>query len=509
MLKLFATLNAKIWWRSLAGVEIAAMLFYSVFLLLVLGQFLGVILILIFMDDVEQARQFYSWITEDIQFTAHLVFLNSLFFSQIFFVKINRLQLNENRKLLSFGMSANRLAWYLNLAGFFHPLNVIFLFVWLLYLINMAGSATHIAMVTLLVFVTYGVISSLKWRFRIFSAERFKQLSAVVSTFVLFFILIGLYLDFTPYIESPDLAAQTVNPWLIYTPGYLFYYAGHLLTDPAIHIFLIALLLFLFVVVNRDMMLNTKSALLSPPQTTSAITKKSQLSFFIKWLGHEGGKYFHAVWSHKYSKIQLLITYVFVIPYIVFLGDSTYIIGVFLTLIPMIFLMVMLTNMFGFEHREILLSLQFPVRLETIVIERIKAALLICLAGSSIVLILVPVFIESIPAMLQMHMGIIMISLVFLHYILRSSINNYKKIEEVSVMSVSNPVLPASITFSSVFIVMIIGLFTFFIFESFVWYHIAILVGVNLILLLSFMRKLARISYPFKLKMIPKLWNEL
>ncbi|MCC5940899.1 MAG: hypothetical protein JJU37_05100 [Balneolaceae bacterium] len=509
MLKQFVTLNVKIWWRSLAGVEIAAMIFYSVFLLLILGQFLGVILILIFMDDVEQARQFYSWITEDIQFTAHLLFLNSLFFSQIFFVKINRLQLNENRKLLSFGMSANRLAWYLNLAGFFHPLNVIFLFVWLMYLISMAGSASHIAMVTILVFVTYGVISSLKWRFRIFSAERFKHVSAVVGTFVLFFILIAVYLDFTPYISSPDVAADFLNSWLIYTPGYLFYYAGNLLTSTAIHYFLIGLLLFLFMVVNRDMMLNSKAALLTPPQSSSGIKKKSQLALFIKWLGHEGGKYFHAVWSHKYSKIQLLITYVFVIPYIIFLGNDTYVIGVFLTLIPIIFLMVMLTNMFGFENREILLSLQLPIPMETIVRERIKTALLVCLAGSSIVLILVPVFIESVPAMLQIHMGIIMISLAFLHYILRSSINNYKKIEEVSVMSVSNPVLPASITFTSVFIVMIIGVFTFFIIESFVWYHIAILVSINLILFISFRRKLARISEPFNQKVIPKLWNEL
>ncbi len=485
------------------------MLFYSIFLLLILGQFLGVILILIFMDDVEQARQFYSWITEDVQYMAHIIFLNSLWFSQIFFVKISRLQLNENRKLLSFGMSANKLAWFLNMAGFLHPLNVIFLFVWLIYMISMAGSATHVAMVAILVFVNYGVISSLKWRFRIFSADRFKHVSAVVGTFVLFFVLMAVYLDFTPYISSPDVAADYLNKWLIYTPGYLFYYAGNLLTSSAVHYFLMALLLFLFVVVNRDMMLNTKEALLSPPQSSSKINKKSQLALFIKWLGHEGGKYFHAVWSHKYSKIQLLITYVFVIPYIVFLGNDTYVIGVFLTLIPIIFLMVLLTNMFGFENREILLSLQLPMKMETVVRERIKAALLVCLAGSSVVLILVPVFIESIPAMLQIHMGIIMISLFFLHYILRSSISNYKKIEEVSVMSVSNPVLPASITFSSVFIVMIIGIFTFFIIESFVWYHISILMVINLLLLISFRRKLARISEPFNQKVIPRLWNEL
>ncbi len=508
MFKLFSTLNAKLWWRSLQGVEIAAMIFYSVFIMLIVGQFLGVILLLLF-ADVTMAQQIYPWITPDIQLFANFVFVNGLWLTQIFFTKINRLRINENRKLLAFGMPVGKLTNYLNFAGFFHPINFLFQFFWLLYLINMSQSPLQMLVVVLFVLANYGVINSLKWRFRLFSSERFSQVGAVILTLVLFFILLSIYVDYTPYFVSPESAADALLGWLYYSPGYVFYYIGSELTGLAEQLISISVLMVLIFYINKDLAANTKAALLTPPQSSSTVQKKSQLAGFIRWLGHEGGKYFYAVWNHKYSKIQLLITYVFVIPYIIILGDGTYIIGVFLTLIPVIFLMVMLTNMFGFENRELLLSLQFPVKTEYLVKQRITAALLICLIGSSIVLIMVPVFIVSLPVMIQVHLGIILISLVFMHYILKSSINNYKKIEEVSVMSVSNPVLPASITFTSVFIVTILGIFTFIVFENYIWYHIAALVVANILLLFTLMKKLKSISVPFKKKVIPRLWNEL
>jgi len=122
---------------------------------------------------------------------------------------------------------------------------------------------------------------------------------------------------------------------------------------------------------------------------------------------------------------------------------------------------------------------------------------------------MVPIFITTLPAMIQVHLGIIMITLVFMHYIMSSSINNYRKIEAVSVMSVSNPVLPASITFTSVFIVTILGLFTFIIIEPYIWYHISAILLINILLLISLIKKLRTVAQPFKEKVIPRLWNEL
>ena len=509
MFKLFSVMNARLWWRSLQGLEVAAILFYGLFILLIAGQFTGVVVLLLFTDDIETAQAFYPWITKDIQYFVHLLFVNILWVNQIFFTKINRLKISENRKLLTFGVTVRKLSVYLNVAGFLHPINALFHFFWILYAWFLSETFVQFGTGVLLVIANYALIYSLKWRFRIFTAEKFKQVGAVVTTFVLFFILVALYLDVTPFIGSMDEAADLFSGWLIYTPGYLFYYVFGVMDSSAVFAIVITVLAVVLVTATVDMIRNTKMALLTPVQNTSHTVQNGQLALFIKWLGHEGGKYFYSVWNHKYSKIQLMITYVFVVPYIIFLGDTSYIIGVFLTLLPIIFLLVMLTNMFGFENRELLLSLQFPMRTESIVRQRVQTAILVCLGGSSIVFILVPVFTTGIAEMVQVHLGILCIVLVFLHYILKSSIQNYKKIEEVSVMSVSNPVLPASITFIAVFIVMILGIGTFIFFDSILYYHIAFLAVANLILFISFKRKLSRIEQPFIQKVIPKLWNEL
>lgn len=509
MLKLFAEINAKSWWRSLHGIELAAMLFYSFFVLIIAGQFMSLLIVLLFTDDIEFARQFYPWITEEIQYFLHLVVVNVLWLNQVFFTKINRLNINENRKLLAYGYTVNRLSGFINLSGLFHPINLLFIVFWLIYSHFHSASGLHFFVSVLLILANYAMINSVKWRFRIFSAERFNYVSTVVLTIVIFFLLMITYTDYSVHLISPAAAADAFSEWLIYSPGYLFYYLFTANLNTALLFLLVFLLILVLIFLTADMIRNVKAALLTPSQQSSFSEKKGRLPKFIRWLGHEGGKYFYTVWSHKYSKIQLLITYVFVIPYIVILGDGVYIIGVFLTLIPIIFLLVMLTNMFGFENRELLLTVQLPIEIEDLVKQRINAALLVTLAGASVVLILVPVFITDIPVMLQVHMGIVMICLVFLHYIMKSSIDNYKKIEEVSVMSVSNPVLPASITFTSVFIVMILGLFTFLVFEQVIWYHISIIFAFNILLLLSLRKKMKKIYSPFKEKVIPKLWNEL
>lgn len=509
MLKLFSILNLKLWWRSLQGVEIAAIIFYSVFVMLATGQFFGVIVVLLFTSDIEQFQTVYPWLTEEVHLFGNLLFVNVFWLTQVFFTKISRLRINENRKLLAFGMPAKSLSHYLNLAGFLHPLNLVFQIIWLLYLGFMAETTRQYAAVALLIFVNYGLITSIKWRFRIFAADRFKIVSGVTMLLVIFALIIASHINFSSYVRSPHTTAQFLIDWLYYSPGYIFYYIGSSLTETSEQVIVISVLLVLAVLLNRDIFLKTKNALLSPPKSSSSVETHSQLSGFMKWLGKEGGKYFFTVWNHKYSKIQLLITYVFVVPYVVLLGDSIYIIGVLLTLIPIIYLMVMLTNMFGFENRELLLSLQMPVKRKTIVTQRIMAALLVSLAGSSIVFIMVPMFIESVPVMIQVHLGILTICLVFLHYIMTSCIENYKKIEEVSVMSISNPVLPISMSFSAMFIVMILGLFTFFVFEEYVWFHIAVLIGADLILGITLIRKIHSMPEPFQTKVIPHLWNEL
>ena len=151
------------------GVEVAAILFYSVFIMVATGQFFGVILVLLFTSDIDQFQALYPWLTEEVHLFANLLFVNVFWFTQVFFTKISRLRINENRKLLSFGMPVKKLTHYLNLAGFMHPLNLIFQVFWIIYLGYMAQTLIQYFAVLLLILVNYGLITSIKWRFRMLS----------------------------------------------------------------------------------------------------------------------------------------------------------------------------------------------------------------------------------------------------------------------------------------------------------------------------------------------------
>jgi len=59
------------------------------------------------------------------------------------------------------------------------------------------------------------------------------------------------------------------------------------------------------------------------------------------------------------------------------------------------------------------------------------------------------------------------------------------------------------------FIVMILGLFTFFVFEEYIWFHILAMITLDLILGLLLIRKINSMTEPFQTKVIPQLWNEL
>ena len=112
MLKSFISLHAKLWWRSVTGAELFAILFYSLFLLLIFGQFAGIAVALALNINPDSVQELYPWFTADIQKLAHLLFLNMVWIVQFIFTKSNRLPLHENRKLLAFSMTKKKLAGY-------------------------------------------------------------------------------------------------------------------------------------------------------------------------------------------------------------------------------------------------------------------------------------------------------------------------------------------------------------------------------------------------------------
>jgi hypothetical protein len=513
MFKLFVTLNIRLWWRSLKGIEIGAILFYSIFLLLILGQFVGIAITLLFAPEIDVIQEAYPWFTTNVQLMFNLIFINMMWFTQLFFTKISRLRLNDNRKLLALGLPVKKLSRYLSFAGFLHPVNLLFNIIWILYLGLMTNSLLQIVSVLLLLVANYGLINSFKWRFKIFSEDNLKWVNGLLGISIIMLILFVSVAEIRVYFQDPIAIAGTVNNWLQYTPGALFLWMASSQGIVAELWASVIILSILILVLYEDLNQHSKLALLTPLASASNSDESNKVLFFIKWLGGQGGKYFYSVWSHPYSKTQFLLTYVLVIPYIFFMNDGTstgsYMVAVFLALIPVLFLMVMLTNLFGFENRELLLSLQAPVKIQTIIRDRFISAFKITTIAFATVLIAIPFFFESIATMLQIFFGVTFITMVFLHYVLQSCINNYKKVENVSLMSVSNPIIPASITFSSMFMVLLLGIISFIVFEGIQWIHILLLFMATILLGIWFAKKFNRIAEPFRSKVIPQLWNEL
>lgn len=512
MFQLFITLNLRLWWHSLKKTEIGAILLSSVFFLLILGQFLGVAITLLFAGDVEAVRETYPWFTPDVQTALHLVFINLLWMSQLVFTKISRLRLHDNRKLLALGMPVRKLAFLINFAGILHPVNLLFSGFWLFYLGLMTSSAWQFLVIVLFIPVNYGIISTLKWRFKLFSSAHSKWMTGVWGISFFFLLILFSYLNLDSLSQNPQEIVRHLS-WLHYTPGGLIYFLAAGPASPASLIAAAGMLFVSLVMLNRELIHQTKTALLTPAAAAAHPKNSLYLSFFKKWLGPAGGKYFHAVWSHSYAKSQLLLT--FLIPFLYFSishdGSSfgNYFVAAGLGFVPVMFFMTLLINPFGFENRELLLSLQSPVPVGTIIRERIHTAIKIGFVTILLVLIPIPWLYSSPAMMVQVALGIFFISLAVLYFVIRNCFQNYKKIEQVSLFSMSNPVLPASIIYTGMFILFLLGGFCFVPYRPYQWIQIIILVCLSAGLIFILHKKKEELVNLFKSNMIPKLWNEL
>ena len=513
MFKLFIQINTKIWKDSLTGLKIFSFVIYALLGLLFFGQFVGIALLIMFAPNIEVVQELYPWFTEEMQFFAHLFFINSIWFTQLFFTKISRLHLSENRKFLAFGMPLKKLTNYLNIAGFLQPIHLFFSIFWIFYLGLFAQTFIQYFIVILLVVVNYGIISSFKWRLKNASIDYLKLTNALMATVIIALVVTLSYVDLNSTIGQPERFADLFLPWIQFTPGGLLYtLSGHPF-ELTSSLLIIALLTAALVTLSFDLYYHTKSSLLNSFGTQKKQKVSKRIRLYTKIFGRQGAKFFHSVWSHSYTKNQLLITFVITGMYIFLFHDGTsagdVIVGVFLTFIPVMILMLFMTNMFGFENRELLLVIQSPVKTADVAIERVKTSLICTIFGFAVIVITTP-FLYSAPATnIQIYTGALFICLVFLNYLLHSSIKNYEKIEDVQLSSLSNPVIPASVTFTAMFIILLLGLVSFPVINQFQWTHIILLSICNCILLYLFWKRLRNIINPFKSQVVPRLWNEL
>ncbi len=513
MFKLFLNINATLWWRSIKGSELLAMAIYGLFGILIFGQLLLVAFAIMFAPSLESVQEIYPWVTPDAQYLMHLVFINAIWISNLTFTKISRLRLQDNQKFLAFGFPITKLSKYMNLAGFLQPVNLLFNLFWLVYFGFLAASTMNFLVICLMVIVNYGFFNALKWRFKNVLENKLHWVNIALAGVIVIIIITRPYINFSSIVNHPEVFIDQIIGWLKYSPGGLLYFLSASLSNPTVTAGAIGILIAAIFFLYRDLALQTRTALLMPLSTATSDQKNSQLPFFKRVFGKQGGKFFYTVWSHSYTKTQILITFFISGLYIFMFNDGTiigdFMVPVFLTIIPVLLLMLFMTNMFGFENRELLLMLQSPISNDGLVWHRIKAVLISSLGSLLLITFAIPFFFDSMVTMVQIYLGFIFICFIFLHYLLLSSIKNYKKINDVALMSISNSVVPASVSFTGMFMVLLLGLVSFIVFDPFQWLHIALLATVNGLLIYFFIRRISNMKFLFKTHVVPKLWNEL
>lgn len=513
MFKLFITLNVRLWRRSLSGVEIAGIFFYSLFLLLIFSQFISLAFTLLFAQDLEMVKETYPWFDENVQLSFHLLLMNSIWVCQFFFTKISRLRLNENQKLLALGMPRQKLSIYLTLAGFLHPMNFLFHAFWFIYLGLMATTVFQYLAVVLFIIANYSFISFVKWHIKGAYSRAGKIFNGILVLVLFAMVIFIPSVDPETVVQNPGSFFLGLLGWLKYTPAYPIYLLTTLTAAWQIIVALSGLSVLAFYLC-RQLISRTSGALLAPPASSdTGGSSYSGLPVFLKWLGPEGGKFIYSTWNHSYTKTQLGLSFFIPIFYILFVADETaageFTAALFLTFLPGTFLLLLVNNLFGFENRELLLSLQGPSTIRDIIKKRYISAIKITGLSFAIAVVFIPFLFGTLPHMLQIVLAIACILQVMFILLMKNSLSNYKKIEEVGVMSFSNPVLPASVTFMYMFLMLILGLLSFTVIEQFQLAHITILLLVNSGLALVITKKLNQLEQPFKMKIIPRLWNEL
>lgn len=511
--KLFITLNAKIWWRSVKKGELLAIFFYGLFLLLIFFQFVQVALLFLTAENAVVLQEIYPWFDENAWILFHVALINLVWFMQFGFTKMTRLQLAENKKLIALGFPLKKVVQYINLTGFLHPLNLLFHLFWLIYFSSLTNSKTGLLVAVLFIPVSYLMFIIIKWKFH-------KILDKISAPFkwiggILLFVITVLALagDQIFTLENPEELIPQLLGVFAYTPGMLFYSmftetSSTILT--VVSLLMIVSLVWMFIEVSQQ----TRKALVTPFATGTPDDSKSLLRHFITVFGHEGGKSQFYIWSHPYAQTQAGFALLFPAFYLLVVADGTlpginYIVPMFFTMMPVIVSVVMISNLFGFENRELLLSLQFPVKRTHLLAEKLNAAFLVGAFVATAGFVGVLYFFKSPVHLIQVMMGITLIFLIFFNYLMKRSLLHYKKIESVSMFSMSNPVVAQSVSFLSIFGILILSVLVFPVYESIQLFHISAIIAANVYVLIVIRRNLKKFPRIFKRRLIPELWNEL
>lgn len=510
------TLNWRIFLSNLNRFQLFLTIGYVMFLGMMLINLAGTAIVVVMLDQDPWMQVQLPWLTPYIYKFILLVFANTYWVMHFSFTNMRLMNIEENRKLLGFGFPLKRLAKYLTLIGFFHPVNLIYNLTWLVFLLIQVHHFYQIPVAIAAISLNYVLIYSIKNRFIRVVEKRFV---AVVIGFL--FLVFGLFQMVSLFTKNAqrifsELLPQieTVNAFLSWTPGGMLIqtvtedYGGL----NALIIFVFATILVGLVVI--DHFNKTKEGLLNPGLKKVEEESSQLWPVLRKILGRNAGKYYFYVMKHPYNRLQVLTLMVIPIVYVPLLLSvdfeiaRTVLIPTILAGIPVALLAMGMANMYGYENREFLLHLQFPINLEKQLKERFLGVILLPLLVFYLITVFELLFIPGIGSPIQIFIANTFFFLMFMLLFVWSSYFQYQK-ATYSSFSYKHPIIPQKVTFAISFLIFSMGYLVFIPLNGLEWYRETIMGTVIVIMGVYLWQHMEVLVNLFKTRVLMRLWSEL
>lgn len=488
---------------------------YIIFLLVLFSNLLGSALVIVFFDQDPVVLQNLPWLTNEIHQLIVLIFANVLWILHFSFTSTRLLNMKENRKLLAFGYPISKLSWHLNLMGFFHPLNLIYNFTWLVFLLMQIQHFMYVPVVVAAILLNYAVIYSIKHRFLKIVEKRFK-----IITFSALFLIFGtiqavaiVSRKFELLVSQYMPGVSTLNAYLHYSPGGLMEYTATgsygLVEAAVIYSFCAALIFLIF----RDHYLKTREGLQTPAKEQNIYKRNHFWHFLKKWLGLHAGKFYYYVLSHSYNRLQLLtialIPAVY-IPLLLQLGNNYYsalLIPTMLAAIPVVLLSMGMANMYGYENKEFLLHKQFPSSFEKQLKERFLGIIVVPLLIFYLITTAEILYLPQLGSVGEIYIANTFFFVCFMLVFIWSSFYYYQKADYTS-FSFKHPIISQKVTFMMIFLIFGLGYAVFAPLGDYQIYRLFVMGGLILAISIYLWRNMDVLVRAFDKHILHQIWAE-
>ncbi len=509
-------LNWRIFLSNLNRFQLLLMIGYIMFLAIMLVNLIGTAIVVVLMDTDPWMQMQMPWLTPTVYMFILLVFANTYWVMHFSFTNLRLLNIEENRKLLGFGFPLKRLARYMMVISFCHPVNIIYNFTWMVFLLVQVREAYKIPVVISGVLLNYVLIYSIKHRFLQIVERRF--IAVVIGFLILVFSLFQMMALFSEN-KSKLLfeiipRVETVNEFLSWIPGGLLIQSAR--TDYG---FQNALVMFVFmtvliVFILLDHFNKTCEGLHKPALRKIEEASSNLWNVLRKLLGRNAGKYYYYVMIHPYNRLQVLTLAIIPIIYVPLLMNLEYEIAKTIAIptilagIPVALLAMGMANMYGYENRELLLHLQFPVKLEKQLKERFLGVIILPLLVFYVITVFELLVIPEIGEAINIFVANTFMFLCFMLLFIWSSYYQYQK-ATYSSFSYKHPIISQKVTFAISFTIFSVGYLVFVPLNGLEWYRLTIMGTVIIVMGVYLWRHMDVLVNLFKKRILMRIWSEL